>query len=105
MKYAVKSHGFPGTVKIRVSVAAPKAVKATKQNGKVTLKWSKVTMADGYRIWAYDAKTGKYTKLATVKAPKTSITVKSNAKQFAVRAYRIEAGDVSWSKLKVCSVS
>ena len=100
MKYAVKSHGFKGTVKIRVDVPAPKAAKVTRQNGKVTLAWSKVKTADGYRIWSYDAKTGKYTKLATVKAPKTSITLKSNAKQFVIRAYRIEAGDVSWSTIK-----
>jgi hypothetical protein len=99
MKYAVKSHGFPGTVKIRVDVPTPKTAKVTKQNGKVTFKWSKVTKADGYRIWSYNPKTGKYTKLATVKAPQTTVTLKSNAKQFVLRAYRIEAGDVSWSAI------
>ena len=104
MKYAVKSNGFKGTVKIRVPVAAPKTVKATKQNGKATISWTKVKNCDGYRVWSYDAKTGKYTKLATVKAGVTSVTLKSNAKQFAVRAYINEGGDVSWSKLKVCSV-
>jgi hypothetical protein len=100
MKYAVKSHGFPGTVRIRVDVPTPKTAKVTKQNGKVTLKWSKVTMADGYRIWSYDAATGKYQKLATVKAPKTTVTLKTSARQFVIRAYRIEAGDVSWSAIK-----
>ena len=105
MKYAVKSHDFKGTVKIRVPVSAPKTVKATKQNGKVIISWSKVKVCDGYRVWAYDAKTGKSTKLTTVKAGVTSVTVKSNAKQFAVRAFRNETGDISWSKLKTCSVS
>ena len=100
MKNAVKSHGFKGTVKIRVDVPAPKTAKVTGQNGKVTLAWSKVKTADGYRVWAYDSKTGKYTKLATVKAGVTSVMVKSNAKQFAVRAYAVEAGDVSWSAIK-----
>lgn len=100
MKYAVKAHGFKGTVKIRVDVPAPKIAKVTGQNGKVTLAWSKVKTADGYRVWRYDAKTGKYTKLATVKAPKTTVTLQSNAKQFVIRAYRIEAGDVSWSAIK-----
>ena len=104
MKAMFKSAGFPGAVKIRVSVSAPKTVKAVKQNGKVTISWSKVKICDGYRVWAYDAKTGKYTKLATVKAGVRSVTVKSNAKQFAVRAFRNETGDISWSKLKVCSV-
>ena len=105
MKYAVKAHDFKGTVKIQVPVSAPKTVKAVKQNGKVTISWSKVKVCDGYRVWAYNAKTGKYTKLTTVKAGVTSVTVKSNAKQFAVRAYINEGGDISWSKLKTCSVS
>ncbi len=100
MKYAVHAHGFKGRIVIRVDVPAPETAKATKQNGVVTFTWSKVTQADGYRIWSYDAKTDKYTKLATVKAPKTSITLKSSAKQFVIRAYRIEAGDVSWSAIK-----
>ena len=100
MKYAVKAAGFKGAVKIRVNVPAPKTARVTKKNGQVTFKWSKVTKADGYRIWSYDAKTGKYTKLATVKAPKTTVTVKSNARQFVIRAYQIEAGDVSWSAMK-----
>ena len=100
MKYAVHEHGFKGRIVIRVDVPAPETAKETKQNGVVTFTWSKVTQADGYRIWSYDAKTDKYTKLATVKAPKTSITLKSNAKQFVIRAYRIEAGDVSWSAIK-----
>lgn len=100
MKYVFKTTGFQGAVKIRVSVPAPKTARLTKQNGKVRFVWSKVTKADGYRIWSYHPKTGKYTRLATVKAPKTTVTLKSNAKQFVIRAYRIEAGDVSWSTIK-----
>ena len=97
MKDAVKAHDFKGTVKIRVSVKAPAAVKATKQNGKVTVKWSNVKSADGYRVYAYNAKTGKLTKLATVKAGTTTVTLKTSAARIAVRAWRVIDGDVSWS--------
>ena len=100
MKYVFKTTGFKGAVKIRVNVPTPKTARMTRQNGKVRFVWSTVTKADGYRIWSYDAKTGKYTRLATVKAPKTTVTLKSNAKQFVIRAYRIETGDISWSAKK-----
>ena len=99
MKDAVKAHRFKGTVKISVTVKAPAQVKLAKQNGKTTVKWSKVKAADGYRIWSYNAKTGKYTKLATVKAGVTSVTLKTTATRFAVRAYRVIDKDVSWSPI------
>lgn len=100
MKYAFKTTGYKGAVRIRVPVPAPETAKVAKKNGAVTLRWSKVAAADGYRIWSYNAKTGKYTKLATVKAPKTAVTLQSNAKRFVIRAYSVEAGDVSWSAIK-----
>ncbi len=99
MKDAVKAHRFKGTVKISVAVKAPAQVKLAKQNGKTTVKWSKVKAADGYRVWSYNAKTGKYTKLATVKAGVTSVTLKTAATRFAVRAYRVIDKDVSWSPI------
>ena len=70
---------------------------------RLAFRWSKVKTADGYRIWSFDPKTGKYTKLATVKAPQTSVTLKTNARQFVIRAYQKEAGDVSWSAVKTFS--
>ncbi|MBQ4365383.1 MAG: leucine-rich repeat protein, partial [Clostridia bacterium] len=100
MKYVFKTTGFKGAVKIRVNVPTPKTARMTRQNGKVRFVWSTVTKADGYRIWSYDARAGKYTRLATVKAPKTSVTLKTNARQFVIRAYQKEAGDVSWSAVK-----
>ena len=48
---------------------------------------------------SYNAKTGKYTKLATVKAGVTSVTLKTTATRFAVRAYRVIDKDVSWSPI------
>ena len=99
MKTTVKNHGCKGTVKIKVDVKAPKTLKATKQGSAVTLKWSKVKDADGYRLYAVNAKTGKLTKLKTVKAAVTSLTLKTGEKTFAVRAFKKIDGDVSWSTI------
>ena len=101
MKDAVQTHGFKGTVQVSVKVAAPKTVKADKKNGNATVRWSRVKNADGYRVWAYNPKTGQYTKLATVGAAKTAVTVRSAAAVFAVRAYRIVDKDVSWSAIRL----
>ena len=101
MKQAVKESGFKGAVKIRVKVAAPKTVTLTKKKDVVTLQWSKVKKADGYCVYSYDQETGRYTKLASVKANKTSVTLQSDAAQLAVRAYRVLDGDVSWSEYRL----
>jgi hypothetical protein len=101
MKQAVKESGFKGAIKIRVKVAAPKTVTLARKESTVTLRWSKVKAADGYCIYSYDQETGRYTKLAAVKANKTSVTLQSDAAQFAVRAYRVLDGDVSWSEYRL----
>lgn len=101
MKQAVQKTGCPGTVKIKVSVAAPKTFKAAKKSGKVTLTWSAVKSVTGYRIFSYNAKTGTYTKLKTLKSGTTRITLSTKATQFAIRAYRTIDKDVSWSAIKM----
>lgn len=57
-------------------LAAP-VVKAAAGKNKLTLKWSAVDGADGYRVYKYDAKTKKYVKLKTVRG--TSYTISSPA--------------------------
>ena len=103
MKTTVKNHGFKGKVQIKVDVKAPKTLKetkhmSTKQENSVRLQWSAVKNADGYRVYAVNAKTGKLTALKTVKAPTTCVTLKTTGKTFAVKAFRKIDGDVSWSK-------
>ena len=98
MKQTVLLHGCKGPVKVNVPVAAPKTFTATKQGSKVAFQWSKIKNADGYRLYVYNARTKAFEKLATLQAPKTSVTLKTAGKTFAVRAFRIINGDVSWSK-------
>ena len=99
MKLAVKAHGCKGKVQIKVAVGMPKTLKAEKKGKTYILKWSKVKNADGYRLYAVNAKTGKLTKLKTVTAPTTSVTLKTTGKTFAVKAFKKIDGDVSWSKI------
>ena len=98
MKQAAQLHDCTCKVKIEVDVNAPKALKATQKGSAVTLKWSKVKDADGYRLYAVNAKTGQLTALKTVAAPTTSVTLKTGGKRFAVKAFRDVDGDTSWSK-------
>ena len=98
MKLVVKAHGAKGKVLVQVPVAAPKKLSASRKSDTVTLKWSKVKAADGYRLFLWNSKTKTFDKLKTVKAPTTTLTLKTAGKRFAVRAYRVVDGDVSWSK-------
>lgn len=69
-----------------------KTLKLSTKSSTVTLKWSKVAHATGYRIYRLNSKTGKYEKIATVKSgTKTSYTDKKLKKgstySYKVRAY------------------
>lgn len=78
------------TSKIAVSSANSKAIKLT---------WNKVSGADGYRVYIYNTKTGKYKALTTT--TKTTYTVtglKANTTyKFAVKAYLKYDKTTYWS--------
>ena len=65
----------------------------------IKLTWKPVTGATGYRVYVYNTKTKKYTKLADTSA--TSYTVKKlnpgTTYKFAVKAYCVAEGKVMWS--------
>ena len=78
-----------------VSVAKVKGLKATAQtSSSITVSWSKVSGANGYRIYVYNSKTKKYDYYA--QPTKNSVTVKglTSAKEykFKVRAYKTVKG-------------
>ncbi len=54
-------------------LAAPSGVKTTAGNNDVTLTWSAVSGADAYRVYQYDAESGKYKIVKNVSKPKTTI--------------------------------
>ncbi len=74
----------------------------TTSNGKVTIKWSKISNASGYRVYRYNTSTSSYEKIATIKSKSTvtytdsSATIGEKAK-YVVKAYRKSNGYTGWS--------
>ena len=70
-KYSVRvdfKGKYSGTTRVYYTIA-PKVtskVTATQTTTTITLKWNKVTGADGYRVYKYNSKTKKYEKLKDV---------------------------------------
>ena len=90
----------PVKAKTKAVVTKPAKVtglKASSKSSAVTLKWNKVSKAGGYQIYRLNTKTGKYTKLATVKGEtKTSYSntklTKKKTYKYKVRAYKTSGG-------------
>lgn len=78
-----------GTAMTTPGKAVIKSTSSTKNS--ITLKWGKVKSADGYRIYRYDSKTKKWTKLATVKNGKTSYVDKKSLKSKTTYKYKVKA--------------
>lgn len=93
-KYTVKitfKGKYEGTKRLYFTIA-PKAtgkITATQTTTSITLKWNKVTGADGYRVYKYNTKTKKYEKLKDVTGTSLKISkLTAGAKyKFKVKAY------------------
>ena len=89
---------YSGTKKLAYTVA-PKVtenISATQTTTAITLKWSKVTGADGYRVYKYNSKKKKYEKLKDVTATSFKISkLKAGTKyKYKVRAYTDGEGKI-----------
>ena len=89
---------YTGTKKLYFTIA-PKAISkitATQTTTTITLKWNKVTGADGYRVYKYNSKTKKYEKLKDVKGTSLKISkLKADtAYKYKVRAYTKDDGTI-----------
>lgn len=93
-----------GSLAATVSVAATKSLSATSTADSVTLKWSKVSKATGYRV--YQRVNGEWKKLITqagVTYTAKSLTASTNY-TFGVKTYRKVDGKYYWSSLKTVKV-
>lgn len=93
-----------GAFAATVSVSPTKSFSATSKADSVTLKWSKVSKATGYRI--YQRVNGEWKKLITqsgVTYTVKNLTASTNY-TFAVKAYRKVSGKTYWSSLKTVKV-
>ena len=81
---------------------------SSKTKTSVTLKWNKVSNADGYRIYKYNSSKKKYVEVKTVKASTLKYTIKSLKKntsyKFAVKAYKKINGKTYWSSYTTIKV-
>ena len=89
---------YEGTKKLYFTIA-PKAtskITATQTTSTITLKWSKVTGADGYRVYKYNSKTKKYEKLKDVTGTSLKISKlkAGTAYKYKVKAYTKDDGTI-----------
>ena len=62
---------------------------ATKKNNSITLKWNKVSNADGYFVYGYDSKEKKWKNIKCITSNNPIFTIKSNKYTiYAVCAYK-----------------
>lgn len=83
---------YEGTASVKYSVVLGKpSVTAKVGTDKVVLSWSKVAGAQYYRVYGYNIKTGKYTRLANTKSLSYTRTGRTPGTEYAylVRAYFI----------------
>lgn len=96
---------YEGEKKLEFSILPGKttSVSATQSTDSIKLTWKKVTGADGYRVYQYNSKTGKYEKIKTLTG--TSYTVKKlkagTTYKFAVKAYSKADGETLWAASSV----
>ena len=89
---------YSGTKKLTYTIA-PKAtskVTASQTTSTITLKWSKVTGADGYRVYQYNAKTKKWVKVKDVTGTSLKINklTAGTKYKFRVKAYTKDDGTI-----------
>ncbi len=89
---------YIGTKKLTYTIA-PKAtskITASQTTSTITLKWSKVTDADGYRVYQYNAKTKKWVKVKDVTGTSLKINklTAGTKYKFRVKAYTKDDGTI-----------
>ena len=92
---------YLGETKVSYQILPGKtsSVSASQSTSSIKLTWKKVTGADGYRVYQYNSKTGKYKTLKTLTG--TTYTVKNlkagTSYKFAVKAYTKDGSETLWA--------
>ena len=92
---------YLGETKVSYQILPSKtsSITASQSTSSIKLTWKKVTGADGYRVYQYNSKTGKYKTLKTLTG--TTYTVKNlkagTSYKFAVKAYTKDSGETLWA--------
>ena len=85
-----------------VPTSTPKITSITNSGYKVTLKWEKVSNANGYRIYKYDSTTKSYKKIKTITSASTlkytdKTTNGGDTAKYVIKAYRKNGSFTGWT--------
>ena len=92
-----------GTLTVTKPTLARPAIKSLKVKGKaITIKWGKVSGASGYEVWRAVKKSGKYSRVKTIKSGRTLTFKNTKLKKkktyyYKIRAYKSVAGEKFYS--------
>lgn len=88
------------TIKATTKLAKPDKISLSQTDSSITLKWGKVTGANGYAVFRYTS--GEWKRVKTITSPSTvSYTVKNlkagQTVKFRIKAYKKVDGKTLWS--------
>ena len=78
--------------------AQVKGLKLTTKSSSITLKWKKQSNVTGYQIYRYNASTGKYEKIKTIKGMSTVTYTNKGLKKGTTYKYKVRAYKTSGTK-------
>ena len=78
--------------------AQVKGLKLTTKRSSITLKWTKQSNVTGYQIYRYNASTGKYEKIKTIKGTSTVTYTNKGLKKGTTYKYKVRAYKTSGTK-------
>lgn len=70
-------------------LAAPTNIKGSVSENKIVLTWNKVSGAKAYRVYMYNAKTGKYVKYKDVGSEKCTVTGLDGDTKYSFKVYAL----------------
>ena len=99
---------YSGSTKLYFNIIpGTPAVKATQDNDSITLSWSKITGAKGYKVYSYNPETNKYKALKTVSGTSYTINKLESATEYSysVRAYGKVSGETVWGNHSIINTA
>ena len=89
---------YSATKSAETKPAQVKGLKLTTKSSSITLKWKKQSNVTGYQIYRYNASTGKYEKIKTMKGASTVTYTNKGRKKGTTYKYKVRAYKTSGTK-------